>query len=66
MPTMGAFGLLTALAPTAVVPNGTTELTGGVVAAPGDTGPARTSPPSASTAAAARDRSDARLIRCTG
>ena len=65
MPTMGAFGLLTALAPTVVVPNGTTEFSGGAAAAPDDPGPARTSPVSVNSAAAAtRDRA-ARLTRCT-
>ena len=57
MPTIGAFGFATALAPTAVVPKGTTELGGGgsvdaetdAVASPGAATATR-----ASTAASAR------------
>ena len=65
MPTIGALGLLTALAPTPVVPNGTAESGGGVVA--GAAGAAIPSAASAASASsAARLRPARRLTRCTG
>ena len=54
MPTIGALGLLTALAPTPVVPNGTAESGGGVVA-----GAAGAAIPSAASAASSEQRRQA-------
>ena len=51
MPTIGALGFATALAPTAVVPNGTTELGGGgVVDAETGAAASREAPAQADTA----------------
>ena len=57
MPTIGALAPATALAPTAVVPNGTTELTGGAAAPAGAPGPAKPRQASATSGtSAARPR----------
>ncbi len=65
-PTVGALGLLSALAPMAVVPKGTTELGGGAAAAAesGAPGPAA-SASAASGSTAARHRRRVAFTRCT-
>ena len=62
MPTTGALAPATALAPTAVVPKGTTELTGGAAAAAGDPGPEKPRQASATRGtSAARPRQAVRI-----